>query len=517
MNDNYVEASFTLGGIIVRVTTRPLETLGLQGTVDAVVSSDDSMLSMGGGVSAAIAGAAGAKVKAEVEHLLPASVGDVLVTSGGRLKASYILHAVTVDWANQVLPTPETIRRLGREVFRRCEALRISRVGVPALGTGAAGFPARDAAWLLVQALAEHIQQTTVLEEVHFAIDAEVFGMFEKTFRQFNVPHQRRPSSREETSGRSREPVLMESTEIASDVSLELAASSVSRRMESDRMEQWRQRVTLRATRPVIANRYVLLEELGRGGMGVVHLVWDLVLRSTFALKVLLYRGWSGNRDRATLRAMLQREAEIAIRLTHENIVRVHYFEPPVSGVGPFLVMEHMTWDSGDKWIADAGVRGVPARAVLSVGLNICRALEYAHRMGVLHGDVKPSNIFVDPSGTRAKLADFGLARLADRIRPEALLMKIAGTPDYMAPEQRSVGGALTAATDVYLLAATLWACAAGAPPGKTPAVGKGLEASRAHALRALLPALAADPAARPQSAAAFERLLLTAQEALPT
>jgi serine/threonine protein kinase len=137
--------------------------------------------------------------------------------------------------------------------------------------------------------------------------------------------------------------------------------------------------------------------------------------------------------------------------------------------------------------------------------------------MGVLHGDVKPSNMFVDPSGTRAKLADFGLARLADRIRPEALLMRIAGTPDYMAPEQRSVGGALTAATDVYLLAATLWACAAGVPPGKAPAVEKGLDAPRAHALRALLPALAADAAARPQSAAAFERLLLTAQETLPT
>jgi serine/threonine-protein kinase len=104
----------------------------------------------------------------------------------------------------------------------------------------------------------------------------------------------------------------------------------------------------------------------------------------------------------------------------------------------------------------------------------VCRALAYAHQRGVLHGNVKPSNVFANASGTQAKLGDFGLARWAERVQPEALLTRIAGTPAYMAPEQRKVGSMMTVATDVYLLAATLWALILGDPPGPSPKAPKG-------------------------------------------
>jgi O-acetyl-ADP-ribose deacetylase (regulator of RNase III) len=192
MTAEYVDASFVLGSVVVRLTSRPLEMIVTQGIFDAVVSSDDSVLSMGGGVSAAIAAAAGSGVKAEVEHLLPASVGDVLVTSGGHLKVRYILHAITVDWANRIFPTRATIRQLAREVLRRCEALEVGRLGVPALATGAAGFSAAESAWLIVQALAEHVQQPTSLEEIQFSLpDQEARIQFEKVLHCFNVPHPR--------------------------------------------------------------------------------------------------------------------------------------------------------------------------------------------------------------------------------------------------------------------------------------------------------------------------------------
>jgi O-acetyl-ADP-ribose deacetylase (regulator of RNase III) len=154
----------------VHVSPRRLEALARDGTVDAVVSSDDTELSMGGGVSAALLAAAGSEVREEAARLAPLTVGDVVVTSAGGLGVRYIFHAVTVDWQRGILPTATTIRHLTGAILRRCEVLGIHRLGVSALATGAAGFAAEESAWIMVRALAGHVANATVLQSLTFAL-----------------------------------------------------------------------------------------------------------------------------------------------------------------------------------------------------------------------------------------------------------------------------------------------------------------------------------------------------------
>jgi serine/threonine protein kinase len=236
--------------------------------------------------------------------------------------------------------------------------------------------------------------------------------------------------------------------------------------------------------------------------MGIVYLAWDLLLRQTFAIKVL--RPDVAKAEVASLR----REAAIAIGLNHESIARLHHFEPRDDALGPFLVMEYVPWDSGDRLIADAGKPGLPAASVLSVGATLCDALAHAHDRGVLHGDIKPSNVFVDPSGTRAKLGDFGLARVVGGPKASALLVRLAGTPAYMAPEQKQVGASVTPATDVYLLATTLWTCLQGHPPSQPVVMPKEREPARRAALKLLRSALGQNPEGRPRDAREFAAIL---------
>ena len=118
---------FKLGPIRVVVSPKPIE--ALPQVLDALVSSDDTHLSMGGGVSAAILKAAGPELKRDAQQLLPVSVGDVCVTRAGVLPVKYVLHPITVDWDRGVLPTKRTVRQLSREIFRRCEALGIAAYG----------------------------------------------------------------------------------------------------------------------------------------------------------------------------------------------------------------------------------------------------------------------------------------------------------------------------------------------------------------------------------------------------
>jgi eukaryotic-like serine/threonine-protein kinase len=96
-----------------------------------------------------------------------------------------------------------------------------------------------------------------------------------------------------------------------------------------------------------LSGRYVLLEEIGRGGMAVVYLSWDIVLRRVVAIKVL--------RPDTADPESLMREAAATLDLTHEGIVRLYHFEPRRHGTEPYLVMEYLPWPSGEKWIAEPG------------------------------------------------------------------------------------------------------------------------------------------------------------------
>src|SRR5262252_9246830 len=123
-----------IGDCDVVVTREPLERALGRHTFDAVVSSDDTELSMGGGVSASIRELAGPEFEREARARAPVEIGTVVVTGPGNLPVRYVMHAITVDWTVKLLPTPRLIAQLGRELFVRCEALGIETLLLPAIG-----------------------------------------------------------------------------------------------------------------------------------------------------------------------------------------------------------------------------------------------------------------------------------------------------------------------------------------------------------------------------------------------
>ena len=257
------------------------------------------------------------------------------------------------------------------------------------------------------------------------------------------------------------------------------------------------------ASRPLLSRRYVLLEEIGRGGVGIVYLAWDLVLHQAVAIKTLR----PSETDSKQRIDGLKKEAALQMRLAHDGIVRLFHFEPSESSVGAYLIMEYVSWTPGDRWIAEAGPGGLPPAAVLTVGVKLCDALACAHDAGVLHLDVKPSNIFIDSSGERTKLADFGIATVLGPRQQGALVTNLMGTPAYMAPEQKVRGEKIGPRTDVYLLAATLWECITGEKPGDgSRSVPR--DPTTAAALAVLLQALAPTPDQRPADMRMFGSLL---------
>jgi len=493
---------------------------------DAVVSGDDARLSMQWDVPNLIRELAGPQIVEEARRLPPLKVGDVAATSAGELPARFILHAVVADLEQGIWAGEPTIRHIARGIFVRCEALGIRRLVVAALAEGVAGISPEALAFNIVDALRRHAHNATAVESVVLVLPDE--AMFRAFERELVRP---KPHASEGTpvfKARGRAPRVQIEYEVTTPAPKDLppaarasaaptrplvAASSRLRlpgwwpfrrserkkEVPSPAGESAKRIWDSSDSRPLLGGRYVLLEELGRGGCGVVHLSWDLVLRRIVAIKRLRedFSGWD----------LLQREAAIAMGLDHPGIVRVHHFEPRPDQGGPYLVMEHLPWSTGERWAAEAGQLLIPARAVVEVGVSLCDALAYAHDRGVLHLDIKPGNVFVDPAGERTKLADFGIAKLLSAGR-RALQMMPAGTPVYMAPEQMRSGERLGPATDVYQLAATLWDLLTGQAPTGWRGSFETNERDRARALEVLSAALAADPDSRPRDARAFRGLL---------
>ena len=224
-----------------------------------------------------------------------------------------------------------------------------------------------------------------------------------------------------------------------------------------------------------IVDHFRIAELLGRGGMGTVYRARDVELNRDVALKVVSLPFLSP--DQALKR--MRREARLLAQARHPHIVGVHQVGQTARGQ-PFFVMDLIDGVPLSRILAQvkdrppatlresdllpssarAGRPGADASwadAIVRLLLPIADALNAAHRIGVVHCDVKPSNILVDRQG-RAHLMDFGLARDADSV---ALSMSMhgSGTPPYMAPEQIAGGaaGGVTPATDVYALGATLY------------------------------------------------------------
>jgi len=209
----------------------------------------------------------------------------------------------------------------------------------------------------------------------------------------------------------------------------------------------------------LIANRYALRSPLGRGGMGVVWRAEDTLLAREVAIKEVQLPPALNEADGASMRARVMREARAAARLNHPGAVTL--FDVVQEEGNTFIVMELVEAPTLAQVIHDRGP--LPPDQVAAIGLEILDALRAAHRVGIVHRDVKPGNVMVAPGEAGAKLADFGIASLAGdpQLTSTGLVL---GSPAYMAPEQAS-GKASGPPSDLWALGATMYYAVEGEAP----------------------------------------------------
>ncbi len=209
----------------------------------------------------------------------------------------------------------------------------------------------------------------------------------------------------------------------------------------------------------MIAGRYELESEIGRGGMGAVWRAHDTLLGRTVALKRLGGVGTSDGPDRARA----HREASLAARLNDSSVVAVHDLVEDDEGWS-WLVMELVPGHTLSQEIAAHGA--LPAHQVAAVGRQVADALAAAHAAGIVHRDVKPSNILLTPEGT-VKLSDFGIAR-GDGDDALTRTGHVTGSPAYLPPEVAR-GERSGPAGDLWSLGASLFHAASGRAPYASP------------------------------------------------
>jgi serine/threonine protein kinase/tetratricopeptide (TPR) repeat protein len=201
---------------------------------------------------------------------------------------------------------------------------------------------------------------------------------------------------------------------------------------------------------------YELLEEIGRGGQGVVYRARQKSLNRTVALKVIGLGHWATQAHLKRFRL----EAEAAASLEHPGIVPIHEV-----GERDGSCYFSMKFVEGGQLDAVAKREPIPPRRAAELIAKIARIVHYAHEHRILHRDIKPGNILLDQKG-EPHLTDFGLARLVETESTVTRTMEVLGTPSYMAPEQAVGNNAqLTSATDVYGLGAVLYQLLTGHPP----------------------------------------------------
>ncbi len=201
---------------------------------------------------------------------------------------------------------------------------------------------------------------------------------------------------------------------------------------------------------------YEVLEELGRGGMGIVYKARHLRLSRMVALKRL----WAGAHARPIQLARFHNEAEALARVQHPNIVQV--FDVGEHEGEPFLALELVEHECLARTLTHGPL---PARRAAGLLETLARAVQVVHEHGIVHRDLKPSNVLFTADGV-AKISDFGLAKCLDNDAGPTRTGEIMGTPSYLAPEQaegkhREVGPA----ADVYALGTIFYECLTGRPP----------------------------------------------------
>jgi serine/threonine protein kinase/TolB-like protein/Flp pilus assembly protein TadD len=282
-----------------------------------------------------------------------------------------------------------------------------------------------------------------------------------------------------------------------------------------------------------LADRYRIERELGRGGMATVYLAQDIRHKRPVALKVL----------HPELSATLgperfQREIELAARLQHPHILSVHdsgEVRGAHPGEGPRQLWFTMPFVEGESLRERLNhQKQLPIEDALRITTEAARALDYAHRHGIIHRDIKPQNILLTKEGDTL-VADFGIGRALDAADTEDKLTQtgvVVGTPAYMSPEQAAGERGLDGRSDLYSLGTVLYEMLAGEPPytgptaqaimvrrftGDVPRVREARSSVPEAVEQALVKVLARVPADRFQTAADFARALAPSTIITPT
>jgi serine/threonine protein kinase len=245
--------------------------------------------------------------------------------------------------------------------------------------------------------------------------------------------------------------------------------------------------------RAAIGGQYEIVRLLGRGAMGAVFLAREKALEREVAIKVLPPEG-SGDDGQERFR----REARIAARLTHPNIVPLHSFGEAAGVL--YFVMGYVRGESLRSRLR----RGLSLTSARRILVELADALDHAHRQGVVHRDVKPDNVLLDDESGRAMLTDFGIAR-RDTHKGLTTAGSVVGTPHYMSPEQASGTTALDGRSDIYSLGVMGYAMLCGRLPFDGPTVSDVLVQ---HMTREPVPLRSVAPAIPEALAAVVSRCL---------
>lgn len=241
----------------------------------------------------------------------------------------------------------------------------------------------------------------------------------------------------------------------------------------------------------IFNNRYRLLAKIGQGGLAEVYRAQDVALGRVVAVKALRQEYVVD----PTFLVRFLHEAQSAARLTHPNIVAVHDFGQDLGR--PYIVMEYVPGRDLRTVLQEGGMLSV--EQAVEVGLQVCAAVGYAHRAGLVHGDIKPGNVLIAPDG-QAKVVDFGLARSLGESAMDEEGELVWGTPAYFAPEQ-AAGDRVLPATDVYAIGVILYEMLT----GRLPFTGSDPEVARKHLYEAPTPANQVNPRVPAQLARIIE------------